>query len=394
MASDVRRIPLSEPVLHGDEWKFVKECLDTNWVSSAGPFVTRFEQEVAALAGARHAVAVASGTAALHIALVVAGVGADDEVLMPALTFIAPANAVRYTGARPVFIDVEPDYWQIDPEKVARFLDRECVARSGVLHNRTTGRRMRTLLVVDLLGHPVSADPLRDLASRYGLTIIEDATESLGARYRAQPVGLLGDIGCFSFNGNKTITSGGGGMIVTNDAATAERARYLTTQARDDAVEYVHHAIGFNYRLTNIQAALGVAQLQWLGDHVERKRRIAARYRDSFGDIPGLEMMREAPWAFSSFWLSTMLVDSTTYPIDSRDLLRRLRDRGIESRPLWQPLHWSRAHAGAQSYHCDVAERLHGTALSLPSSPNLSEDDQRRVIDVVAQCASCSDVAG
>ncbi len=145
MASDVRRIPLSEPVLHGDEWKFVKECLDTNWVSSAGPFVTRFEQEVAALAGARHAVAVASGTAALHIALVVAGVGADDEVLMPALTFIAPANAVRYTGARPVFIDVEPDYWQIDPEKVARFLDRECVARSGVLHNRTTGRRMRTL---------------------------------------------------------------------------------------------------------------------------------------------------------------------------------------------------------------------------------------------------------
>jgi perosamine synthetase len=376
-------IPLSEPFLHGDEWSHVKECLDTNWVSSAGAYVTRFEHEVARVAEAKYGVAVASGTAALHVALLVAGVRPGDEVLVPSLTFIAPANAVRYVGAAPVFVDVEPSYWQMDVEHVSAFLDRQCDQRDDQPYNRATGRRIGALLVVDVLGHPVDADAVRAVASRHRLPVVEDATESLGALYKNRPVGNLGDIGCFSFNGNKTITSGGGGMVVTDDEAAARRARYLTTQARDDEVEYVHHAVGFNYRLTNIQAALGVAQLDHLDEHVQAKRRIAARYAAAFSSVPGLQMMREAPWAVSSCWLSTLLVDPEVRGEGSRTVIARLRSQGIQARPLWQPLHLSPAHAGAQVVGGAVAETLHDRAVSLPSSVNLSDVDQQRVIDAV-----------
>ena len=387
MASDSRIIPLSEPYLHGHEWAYVKECLDTNWVSSVGAFVTRFEQVVAARAGAAHGVAVSTGTAALHVALLIAGVEPGDEVVVPALTFIAPANAVRYAGATPVFVDVEPHYWQIDPASLESFLEQACTTNDGTVRNRRTGRRVRAILMVDLLGHPVDADAVRRVADRYHLPIVEDATESLGARYRDRPVGTLGDIGCFSFNGNKTVTSGGGGMIVTSDQQAASRARYLTTQAKDDELEYIHHAVGFNYRLTNLQAALGVAQMEHLDDHVAAKRRIASTYEAAFAGVPGLTMMREAPWAHSSYWLSTVLVDAAAYGDDSRGLLRRLRSHGIQARPLWQPLHLSRAHAGAPSVACGIAERLYRDAVSLPSSPNLSAEDQQRVVEAVKQGA-------
>src|SRR5262245_23809249 len=270
-----RIVPLSVPHLAGNEWRYVKECLDTSWVSSAGGFVTRLERVLADRTGRAHGVATSSGTAALHTALVVAGIGADDEVLMPALTFIAPANAARYVGAWPVFVDVEPDHWQIDPGKLAEFLERECQWRDGALWNRTSGRRVRAVLPVDLLGHPFDADPILDLARSRELIVIEDATESLGARYKNRSVGRLGDLACFSFNGNKIVTSGGGGMIVTDDTNWADRARYLTTQAKDDPIEHQHGDVGYNYRLTNVQAAIGVAQLEQLDDHVERKRFIA-----------------------------------------------------------------------------------------------------------------------
>ncbi|RME03545.1 MAG: aminotransferase DegT, partial [Deltaproteobacteria bacterium] len=253
-------IPLSIPKLAGNEWRYVRECLDTNWVSSVGAFVERFEREVAARVGARYGVATASGTAAIHIALLVSGVGPGDEVLLPTLTFIAPANAIRYVGAVPLLLDVDPVTWQLDPEKTIDFLEKECRWQEGRLVNRTTGRRVRAIMPVHILGHPVDLDPILEVARKYELTVIEDATESLGARYKERHVGNLGDIGCFSFNGNKIITSGGGGMIVTNDETTARRARYLTTQAKDDPIEYVHGELGYNYRLTNLQAALGVAQ--------------------------------------------------------------------------------------------------------------------------------------
>lgn len=374
-------IPLSEPLIGGNAWTYVKECLDSGWVSSAGAFVTRFEERSAAVTGTDHAVATSSGTAALHIALLVAGVQPDDEVVVPTLTFIAPANAVRYVGAWPVFLDVDAEYWQLDPERLQDFLVKECRWTDGVLRNRLTGRRVSAVMPVDLLGHPVDLDPIVELAHRFELTVIEDATESLGARYKGAPVGRRSDLACLSFNGNKVVTAGGGGMLLTHSPERARVARYLTTQAKDDPVEYIHHAIGYNYRLTNLQAALGLSQLEQLDAHVEAKRSIARRYADGLDDVGGLRTMSVAPWAASSFWLYTILVDAAAYGTDSRGLLRALGDRGIQSRPLWQPLHLSPAHAGAQVRGGEIAESIARQALSLPSSVGLAEADQSRVID-------------
>ncbi|RME47232.1 MAG: LegC family aminotransferase, partial [Deltaproteobacteria bacterium] len=327
-------IPLSIPKLAGNEWRYVRECLDTNWVSSVGAFVERFEREVAARVGARFGVATASGTAALHISLLLSGVGPGDEVILPTLTFIAPANAIRYVGAIPLLLDVDPATWQLDPRKTLDFLEKGCIWEEGRLVNRATGRRVRAIMPVHILGHPVDLDPILETARKFGLAVIEDATESLGARYKDRHVGNLGDIGCFSFNGNKIITSGGGGMIVTNDEAAARRARYLTTQAKDDPIEYVHGELGYNYRLTNLQAALGVAQLEQLTDFIADKRRIAQRYREMLSSLPGISMPEEAPWATSTWWLSTISIDAGMFGSDSRTLLRRLLDRKIQCRPL------------------------------------------------------------
>jgi perosamine synthetase len=380
-------VPLCVPELRGNEWTYVKDCLDTNWVSSVGAYVDRFERAVADHVGVAHAVATVNGTAALHIALQLAGVRADDEVLVSTLTFIAPANAIRYVGAHPVFIDAEPDHWQMDTTVMARFLDRECEERDGELRNRATGRRVSAIVPVHILGHPVEMGAVLDLAKRYGLKVIEDATESLGASWQGRPTGQLGDIACFSFNGNKLITTGGGGMLVTGNEALARRARHLTTQAKDDPIEYVHAEVGYNYRLTNVLAAMGVAQMEVLDEYIEAKRAIAARYAAELRDVPGLTLMREASWARSVFWLYTVLVDEQAYGIDSRALLRALAARKIQSRPLWQPLHLSGAHRGESATECPVAERLNREALSLPCSVGLSEGEQARVIEAIRESA-------
>jgi perosamine synthetase len=317
-------IPLCEPDLRGNEWAYIKECLDTNWVSSVGPFVDRFERSVATYVGAQYGVATVTGTAALHIALLVVGVQPDDEVLVSTLTFIAPANAIRYCGAWPVFIDAEPHHWQMDPEQVADFLGRECCWVNGALHNKTTRRRVRAILPVHILGHPVDMDPILHLARTYNLTVIEDATESLGAQYKGGMVGHLSDIGCFSFNGNKTITTGSGGMLVTDNADWACKAKYLTTQAKDNAVEYIHYEVGYNYRLTNLQAAMGCAQMERLEAHIAAKRCIATTYTAALRQVPGLTPLPEAPWAFSTFWLYTVLVDQERYGLDRQSLMRHL----------------------------------------------------------------------
>jgi perosamine synthetase len=380
-AAATRPIPLCEPQIAGNEWRYVKECLDTGWVSSVGSFVDRFEQSVAEAVGAQYGVAMVNGTAALHVALLVSGVRPDDEVLVPAMTFIAPANAVRYVGAWPVFVDAEPSYWQMDSEKVIDFLEQGCVWRNGALHNRVTGRRVRAIVPVHILGHPVDLDPILTVARRYGLSVVEDATESLGASYRSRPVGTLGDIACFSFNGNKLVTTGGGGMIVTNREDLARQAKYLSTQAKDEPIEYVHGAIGYNYRLTNVLAAIGVAQMERLGDYVEAKRRIARRYDAALRSLKGLAPLGEALWARSVFWMYTTRIDPLVTGCDSRELLRRLAQANIQTRPLWQPLHRSVAHAGAFATDCSVADRLYREALSLPCSVGLSETDQEVVID-------------
>jgi perosamine synthetase len=366
-------IPLCAPHLEGHEWDYVRDCLDSSWVSSVGPYVTRFEQAIAQRLGARGAVATVNGTAALHVALLACGVAPDDEVLVPTLTFIAPANAVRYCGAWPVFIDVDPATWQLDVGLVERFLRDNCRAEQGRLVNRRSGRRVAAILPVDVLGHPVDMDPLVALARSHGLKVIEDATESLGSLYKGRPVGTQGDVSCLSFNGNKLITTGGGGMLVADDPSLLERLYYLTTQAKDDPLEYVHNEIGFNYRLTNLQAALGCAQLERLDGYIEKKRAIAARYRTALQHLTSLQ---EAPWARATFWLYTVLLDR----IDRRDALRRLEAHGIQTRPLWQPMHLSPAHSGAEAVGGQVAESIHRRALSLPSSVGLAEADQQRVI--------------
>ena len=378
-------IPLCVPEVRGNEWKYIKECLDTNWISSVGPFVDRFERELAAHVGAKHAVATVNGTAALHVALLVAGVQPDDEVLVSTLTFISPANTIRYVGAWPVFIDAGPDYWEMDPQRVVDFLDEECQWRNGALYNRTTGRGVKAILPVHILGHPVDMDPILEVARKHNLTVIEDAAESLGAQYKGRMVGHLGDVACFSFNGNKIITTGGGGMIVTDNESWARKAKYLTTQAKDDPVEFVHHEIGYNYRLTNIQAAMGCAQLEQLDDYIAAKRRIGATYTQALKDVPGITPMREEAWAESIFWMYTVLVEEAQYGMDSRALLRRLNARQIQTRPLWQPAHQSPAHCGMRATDCAVAERLNRDAISLPCSVGLTPQEQQRVIENIVR---------
>jgi perosamine synthetase len=361
----------------------VKDCLDTNWVSSVGGYVDRFEKMTAEAAGTKYAIATASGTAALHVALILAGVEANDEVLVSTLTFIAPVNTIRYVGAYPVFIDAEPKYWQIDPASVVDFLEKECQWDGSTLRNRRTGRRVKAILPVHILGHPVDLDPILGVAARYALPVIEDATEGLGARYKGKGLGSFGKAGCFSFNGNKIITTGGGGMLVTDDADWAKRARYLTTQAKDDPIEYIHNEIGYNYRLTNLLAAMGCAQMEQLQSYVDAKRRIASRYREALAAVPGILVPEEADWAFSTFWMYTVLIDEQVARISSRDLLRELQARKIQTRPLWQPIHHSLAHRASCDRGCPNADRLHRRALSLPCSVGLTEQAQESVIETI-----------
>jgi perosamine synthetase len=270
---------------------------------------------------------------------------------------------------------------------VHRFLQTRCETVGGGLRNRHTGRRVKAILPVHILGHPVDLDPILELARRYDLRVVEDATESLGSRYRGRAVGCLGDIGCFSFNGNKIITTGGGGMLVTGDKGLADRARYLTTQAKDDPLESVHGAVGYNYRLTNVQAAIGCAQLERLDEYVRAKRRIAETYSTAFAGVPGVTLMRQAPWAESNCWMYTVLFDSQR-AADSRAVMRSLSACGIQARPLWQPVHRSPAHADLPIASCPVADRLNAEALSLPCSVGLTSEVQQRVIAAVKAAVS------
>jgi perosamine synthetase len=378
-------IPLCVPELRGNEWRYVKECLDTGWVSSVGPFVEQLEKSVASYVGAAHGVAMSTGTAALHIALLVAGVKPGDEVLVSDLTFIAPANAIRYANAWPVLIDAEPVYWQMDVSRAIDFIENHCQWAHGKLINKATDRRVSAIVPVHILGHPIDIDPLLEIAKKYGLAIVEDATESLGSEYRGRKVGNLGHIGCFSFNGNKIITTGGGGMIVTNDPDLAAKAKYLSTQAKDDPVEYVHRETGFNYRLSNVQAALGCAQMELLDEFIAIKRGIATEYAKAFANVPGVTMMPEASWARSIFWLNTVLIEEVLYGEDSRALMKRLARRGIQARPLWEPLHRSQALQGVQSIGGEVADDINRRALSLPSSVGMTPEQVQEVIAAVCE---------
>lgn len=378
--SQATRIPLSEPLIAGNEWKYVKECLDTGWVSSVGSFVDRFEREVAAYLGVKYAVAVVNGTAALHLALIAAGVQSEEEVLVPTLTFIAPVNAVRYVGAYPVFFDCDPATLGMDVSAVVQFFKEECEQRiSGLTYNKKTGRRIAAIIPVHVFGHPVEMDPLCELGKKYNVGIIEDATESFGSQYKGRKAGALGDIGCLSFNGNKIITTGGGGMLVTNNEEWARRARHLSTQAKKNSLTYDHDEIGYNYRLTNVLAAIGVAQLERLEEFVSIKRHINDWYRESLRGVKEVHVLKEQTEVRSNYWLTTIQVAAK----DRDPLIQYLATRNIEVRPPWKLIHTLSIYGQSEKYEIHHAPEVYEQCLNLPSSVSLGEANCRHIVDAI-----------
>jgi dTDP-4-amino-4,6-dideoxygalactose transaminase len=372
------RIALAEPTLGGNTARYLEECLATNFVSSVGPFVPRFEAAFAAAVGARYAVACASGTAAIHLGLHVLDIGPGDEVLLPTLTFVASANPVRYLGGTVTLLDSEPATYNLDPAIVIDELDRR--ARAGE-------RQPAAIQVVHLLGHPAAIAPILEAAERHGVAVLEDASEALGARYVGGPldgrhVGTLGRVGAFSFNGNKLITTGSGGMLVTDDEALARRARHLSTQARLPGPAYDHDEVGYNYRLTNIAAAIGLAQLEQLDDLLAGRRANAAAYDAAIEGLPALRAAPREPWADPSFWLySPTLAEGAGVERDG--VIAGLAAAGIESRPIWTPLHRTRLYRDAARLGGAVADRIFDTGFSLPSTSSLTDAQRRRVIDAL-----------
>jgi dTDP-4-amino-4,6-dideoxygalactose transaminase len=377
--SDVQ-IPLSEPCLDGSTRAYLEQCVATNFVSSVGPFVEQFERRFAEFVGARHAVACSTGTAALHMAMRLAAIGVGDEVWCSTLTFIASANPILYERGTPVLVDAEPLSWNIDPQLVVDELARR--ARMGA-------RLPRAIEVVHILGIPAEIEPIADACERHGVLLIEDAAEALGARYNSgrfagRHVGTIGRIGCYSFNGNKIVTTGGGGMLVTDDPEMAWRARHLTTQARLPGLEYRHDEVGYNYRLSNLAAALGCAQLEQLPRFLTRKREIADRYNAALGSCVGVTTSPRPEWAQPSHWLYTILVNPERAPLDRRAVAEKLAASGIQSRPIWSPLHTMPMYRDAARLGGGVAERLFDQGLSLPCSVGLTSAQQECVLTAIA----------
>jgi perosamine synthetase len=380
-----RIIPLSVPTIGGNEWQYLKECLDTEWVSSAGRFVDKFETDFAAYVGAASAVACVNGTAALQVALRVVGVRTGDEVIVPTLTFISTVNAACYLGAEPVFMDCD-DYYNIDLDKLTDFLDTCTEQRDGDCYNCTTGRRLAAIVPVHVFGNAVAMDNLIALCRPRGIAIVEDAAESLGTSYLdGRHTGTLGDMGCFSFNGNKIITTGGGGMIVTDNSEYAAKARYLTTQAKDDAVRYIHDEVGYNFRLTNIQAALGVAQMERLPEFLAVKQRNFILYRDAIANIDGLVLAEPPTYAHNNRWMYALQIDQERYRYDREALMAYLKGYGIQTRPVWQLNHLQRPYLHCRSWHIERAPQLLAITLNIPCSVNLREED----IDFVIERLRC-----
>ena len=365
-------VGLHEPTFAGREWEYVKECLDTEWVSTAGSFVDRFEEDLAAYTGAEHAIAVVSGTAALHVGLRVAGVEAGDEVLVPALTFVATANAVSYLGATPHFVDSEERTLGLDPAKLHDYLEEIAEVREGTCVNTQTGRPITAVMPMHTFGHPVDLDSLQAVCDRFHLPLVEDAAESLGSYYKGEHTGRRGRCGAVSFNGNKTITTGGGGAILTDDEALAEQARHLTTVAKQEHPwKYLHDEVGYNYRMPNLNAALGCAQLEQMASFLERKRALAARYRDAFADVGGVTVVEEPRFARSNYWLNALLLDDAV--VDQRDaLLERANDAGVGARPAWTLMPKLPMYEDCPRMDLSVAERLERRIVNIPSSASLA----------------------
>lgn len=378
------RIYLSSPHIGGLEEKFVVEAFESNWIAPLGPHVDAFEREFCEIVGSSHAAALSSGTAALHLALQLMRVGAGDEVFVSTLTFSASVNPIRYLGANPVFIDSERVSWNLDPALLEQALE-EC-ARDG--------RLPKAVVVVHLYGQSADMERIQAACERYGVAIVEDAAEALGATYKDRVPGTMGKAGIFSFNGNKIITTSGGGMLVSDDEKLVRHARKLATQARDPAPHYEHSEIGYNYRLSNVLAGIGRGQLRVLEDRVRARRRNFEFYLEALGDQPGIEFMPEAPWGRHTRWLTTLTIDPKLFGANREEVRLALEAENIEARPVWKPMHLQPVFAGYDRVGGAVAEDLFDRGLCLPSGSNLTEGDLSRVVDVIRRVAASRSHAG
>jgi len=371
------RIYLSPPHQSGNELELVADAIASNWIAPLGPHVDAFERELAERVGVGHALALSSGTAALHLALVVHGIGAGDEVGCSSLTFAATANAITYTGAVPFFVDCDAS-WTLDPQ----LLDEAIAAR------RAAGARVRAVVAVDLYGQCCDYDALQEVCARHDVVLLQDAAESLGASYRGAPAGRQGLMAAFSFNGNKIVTTSGGGMLASDDEVLVEHARKLSTQAREPAPHYEHMEIGFNYRLSNLLAAVGRAQLETLPERVAARRAVFDRYRSLLAGAPGVELMPDAPWGEGNRWLTCVTIDPGRFGADRETVRLALEAEDIEARPVWKPMHLQPVFAGLPMFGGDVSARLFDLGLCLPSGTGLTEAEQERIAQIVLSTRS------
>jgi dTDP-4-amino-4,6-dideoxygalactose transaminase len=368
-------ILLSTPHMGDREHQFVTEAFETNWIAPIGPHVDAFEREFCQITGSSHAAAVSSGTAALHLALQLVGVGVGDEVFCSTLTFSASANPIAYLGAKPVFIDSDRQSWNMDPQ----------VFQAAMEQRAKLGKLPKAVILVHLYGQSADIDPILKTCQQYGVPMIEDAAEALGATYKGRSPGTFGKIGIFSFNGNKIITTSGGGMLVSEDASITSKAKFLATQARDPAPHYQHSEIGYNYRLSNVLAGIGRGQLLVLGDRVAARRRNCEVYQQALANLPGIEFMPEAPWGSATRWLTCLTIDPQAFGADREQVRLALAEAQIEARPVWKPLHMQPVFKDSECFGGEVAEDLFDRGLCLPSGSNLSDEELNRVIEAIVQ---------
>lgn len=370
-----KQILLSTPHMGELEQKFVQEAFDTNWIAPVGPHVDTFEQEFCQVVGAKHAAAVSSGTAALHLALELAGIQPGDEVFCSTLTFIASASPITYLKAKPVFIDSDRTTWNIDPNLLREALEKRA----------KIGKLPKAVVIVHLYGQSADIDPILAACSEYEVPLIEDAAESLGATYKGKSPGIFGKIGIFSFNGNKIITTSGGGMLVSDDENIVKRARFLATQARDNAPHYQHSVVGYNYRLSNVLAGIGRGQLRVLEDRVNARRHNFEVYQQALGKLPGIEFMPEASFGRATRWLTCLTIDPAAFGVDREQVRLTLAKQQIEARPVWKPLHLQPVFAECESIGGAIAEDLFDRGLCLPSGSNLTAEDLQRVTQAIGE---------
>lgn len=368
-------IPVNEPLLGREELRLVTSCIRSHWISSQGSYLSEFEERFAAYCGVGYGISTTSGTAALHLALLTLGIGPGDEVLIPTLTMAATAFAVSYCGATPVFIDSEPETFNMDPEEAERYLRRQ---------SRLGKKKVKAILPVHLYGHPADMDRWREIADRYSLFLVEDAAEAHGAEYKGRRCGGLGDLGCFSFYANKIITTGEGGMVVTDDPQWAEKARRLKDLAHSEHQRFLHTDLGYNYRMTNLQAALGLAQLKRIDRHIRKKRALARAYTRGLQGISGLRLPTEKPWAFNVYWMYALLVEES-FGLSRDDLMAALKKRGVETRSFFVPMHQQPIYVQGRNPcrhfgQYPVAERASREGLYLPSGLTLTPEQVRYVV--------------